>query len=240
MLPLEFIKSEARKLEIDLSAEALGKMDIYASELVEWSEKINLTAIKEPDEMAVKHYIDSLTILSALELKQGAGVIDIGTGAGFPGLVLKIARPDIELTLLDSLNKRILYLNDVLSKLQIGATTIHGRAEEKGKTPELREKFDLAAARAVASLSALAEYCLPFVKVGGIFAAMKGPDVEAELQLAIPAIEMLGGEVSGVKHITLPDYSGRSIVIIKKISHTPTEYPRQGTKITKKPLGIVV
>lgn len=232
----EIVAEGAKSYGIDLGEEALGRFQAYCDQLLEWNEKMNLTAIKEPQEVAVKHFVDSLSLLAHCPLEQGAKVIDIGTGAGFPGLPLKIARPDFRLTLLDSLNKRLTFLQGLLDQLGLSAELIHARAEEGGKKPELREQFDLGTSRAVASLRLLAEYCLPYVKVGGVFAAMKGPDVAEELAEAKEAIRLLGGEVESVEEFLLPDGSGRSIVKIRKQRKTPPAYPRHGSKIAKKPL----
>ena len=197
---------------------------------------MNLTAIIEPLEIVIKHFIDSLALLTAVELPQGASVIDVGTGAGFPSVPVKIVRPDIRLTLLDSLNKRVVFLGALSAALEQENDCIHFRAEEAGRNPEYREQFDLATARAVAHLRELSEYCLPFVRVGGRFAAMKGGDVDAELAESSKAIELLGGEIEKIKHFLLPDDSRRSIIIIKKISQNTTKYPRPSAKIAKNPL----
>ena len=163
--------------------------------------------------------------------------LDVGTGAGFPGIPLKIVRPDIQLTLLDSLNKRIVFISDVVMPgIGLNAEAVHGRAEDFSKQAKYREKYDFAVSRAVANLSALSEYCIPFVKKGGEFISMKGPDVHEELSSAQNAVQVLGGEVSEVKNLSLPDNSGRSIVIIKKVKNTPEKYPRRGVKINKNPL----
>lgn len=226
----------ASSFGIDLEEEALSRLETYAYCLLEWNERMNLTAITRPEEVAVKHFVDSIALLSVVDIPKGGRMVDIGTGAGFPGVPILIARPDIRLTLLDSLNKRLIFLKELLGQLGLTAQLQHGRAEEGGKKPEFREQFDLATSRAVANLRLLAEYCLPYVKVGGIFAAMKGPDVESERKEAENAIRLLGGKVVSVHPFSLPDGSGRTIVVIQKEKKTPDAYPRHGSQISKKPL----
>lgn len=221
---------------VELTAPQVAKLRRYGELLIEWNEKINLTAITAPEEIEVKHFLDSLLLIAAAEVKSGASMIDVGTGAGFPSLPCKIARDDICLTMLDSLNKRIAFLNAVCAEVGVSAAAIHARAEDGGHSKALREQFDIATARAVANLRELAEYCLPFVKVGGVFAALKGGDVDDELSGAKPAIKLLGGRAEDIKKYTLPDGSRRSIVIIRKISQTPPKYPRPPAKISKNPL----
>lgn len=234
----EYLEKLAADLEIPLSRDMIGQFSRYADLLVQWNLKINLTAITAPDEIVVKHFIDSLIPLTLLpSLQEGAKVVDIGTGAGFPGIPWKIARPDLDLTLLDSLNKRIGFLNEVLSSLSLGGKAVHMRAEDGGRKQEYRERFDLATARAVASLGVLAEYCLPYVKAGGYFAALKGGEVEEELEQAKYAIRLLGGKCRKVFSYSLPDGSGRSLVLIQKISQTSTKYPRSSSQMAKKPLA---
>jgi 16S rRNA (guanine527-N7)-methyltransferase len=217
-----------------LNAEQLEKFDIYAQTLVQWNEKMNLTAITEPDEIVIKHFVDSLKFLDYAKLDEGAKIIDVGTGAGFPSVPLLIARPDIKLTLMDSLNKRLIFLDDVLKKCNLNAELVHSRAEDLGKDKEHREKYDFATARAVAPLNVLSEYCLPFVKVGGKFVALKGSNDEVDS--AKGAIGALGGEIISNVSYKLPNGDARSIVITKKISQTPTKYPRNSKKISTKPL----
>lgn len=220
----------------EITDEMVKRFDRYAQLLIEWNSKMNLTAIIEPEEILIKHFYDCLLFLKNVEIPQNARVIDVGTGAGFPGMVLKIAHPDIELTLLDSLNKRLTFLSAVAKELDLKVETLHLRAEDAGKKPEYREKFDISTARAVARLNVLSEYCIPFLKVGGQFVAMKGPAVGEELSEVSPAIHKLGGKISTEKTENLPDGSQRAFVIIKKISQTPTIFPRISAKIAKKPL----
>ena len=204
----------------------------YMHLLLEWNEKINLTAITEPEEIKIKHFEDSLTCLKSGYIKDGDKVVDVGTGAGFPGLPVKIENNSIKLTLMDSLNKRINFLKEVSKNLNLDAECIHIRAEEAGKNKLYREHYDVAVSRAVARLCVLAEYCLPLVKKGGYMLAMKGKDVEAELDEAKPLIKLLGGSVREVQLHTLSDEEiTHSIVVIEKICETPSKYPRNGKKV---------
>ncbi len=221
---------------VALDDTACERLKQYGRLLIEWNEKMNLTAITEPDEILIKHFYDCILFFKNINVPQGASVIDVGTGAGFPGMVLKIVRPDIKLTLLDSLNKRITFLDAVLSEIGLEAETVHARAEELARDAAYREKYDIACARAVARLNVLSEYCLPYVKVGGTFVSMKGPAAEEELVQAEQAVRLLGGEKTKILHETLPDGSGRCFVAIKKSSQTPTKYPRNSGKISKQPL----
>lgn len=221
---------------ISLSEKQLGQFQRYMELLMEWNRKMNLTAITDPEGVTVKHFYDSLLLLKAVELPEGASLIDVGTGAGFPGIPVAIARPDVKLTLLDSLNKRLVFLAEVCRELGISAEIRHARAEEGGRQKELREQFDFATARAVAGMNVLSEYCVPFVKKGGAFVAMKGPDGEEELKQAACGIGTLGGKPEKATHFTLPDGSQRCIIVVRKVRETPAAYPRHGSKISKKPL----
>lgn len=234
ILSFEEMKKLFEYEEILLSEEQYGQFYRYAELLVEWNEKMNLTGITDPEGITIKHFLDSAMLLKFCEVKNGASVIDVGTGAGFPGIPLKILRPDIKLTLLDSLNKRILFLREVCSQTGIEADCIHARAEEGARKPELREKFDIAAARAVAAMPALSEYCLPFVKKGGIFAALKGPN-EA-VKEAERAIGILSGKISRVEEYSIPGGDRRMLVVVKKISQSSPKYPRNSGQISKNPL----
>ena len=232
----ETLTKATTKLGIKLTEEKLAQFDLYYQLLIEWNEKINLTAITDPEGVAVKHFTDSLSILNYIELPQNAKVIDIGTGAGFPGIVLKIVRPDFELTLLDSLKKRFLFLEDVLNKLNLTAEFIQGRAEEFGQNIDYRESYDLAVSRAVAQLNILSEYCLPFVRLSGKFVAFKGSNSE-EIENAKHAIQTLGGKLINAHTFDLPfDGGSRTLVEIEKVQPTPENYPRNNGKIKAKPL----
>lgn len=233
---IQHIVEETAKFGLTLDQTAQKRLIRYAELLVEWNEKMNLTAITEPEEIGTKHFLDSLLIFKNSEIPCNSKVIDVGTGAGFPGVVMKIARNDIKLTLLDGLNKRLTFLKAVCDELGLEAEFIHARAEEGGRKPELREKFDISTARAVAKLNVLSEYCLPFVKKGGSFIALKGPALQTELSEAEKAIKTLGGgEIKIYKEI-LETEGERVICEIKKISQTPTAFPRITQKIQKKPL----
>lgn len=231
-----YLKSALKKAEINIIYNNFKKFEQYYNLLIEWNEKINLTAITKPEEVAVKHFEDSLSVLKYVDIKENAKIIDIGTGAGFPGIPLKIVRDDINLTLLDSLNKRLVFLQNVCNEINISAQTLHSRAEESSRKAEYREKYDFAFSRAVAQLNLLSELCLPYVKKSGCFVAMKGPDVREELKNAEKAIEVLGGKVKEIKEFNLSDNSGRTLVVIEKIKNTPEKYPRHGSKLKTNPL----
>lgn len=226
-----------KALEIELSNEQLVQFMEYYDLLLEWNEKMNLTAITDFKEVIQKHFIDSLTIVKAIR-PSGETLLDVGTGAGFPGIPLKIAFPDMDITLLDSLNKRLVFLNEVIQKLALKKVkTIHGRAEDYGKDIKYREKYDLCVSRAVAKLSSLSEYCLPFVKKGGLFISYKSGKVEEEISMSLKAINILGAQLERVESFYLPDTDiERSLVMIKKIGSTPKNYPRSAGKPSKDPL----
>lgn len=229
------LKEFAEKINISLNEKQVDKFFLYKDLLKEWNEKINLTAITDDEEILIKHFIDSLTIEKHID--ESRSIIDVGTGAGFPGIPVKIVRDDIKLTLLDSLNKRILFLQEVLKQNNIeNAVCIHGRAEDLGKDSKYREQYDIATARAVANMSTLLELCLPFVKVGGKFICMKGNNVE-ELEEAKKALEVLGGEVEKIEKFTIPDTDiERNIIIVKKVKETPKQYPRKAGTPAKQPI----
>ncbi len=232
-LPFEKIIENCKDF-CPLDEVALKRLEKYADLLVEWNEKINLTAIVDPEGIAVKHFLDCLMIFKYVDIPKGASVIDIGTGAGFPGVVIKIARPDIKLTLMDSLQKRINFLDTLCSELGLDVTTIHSRAEDI--KPQQREGYDFAVARAVANMRVLTEYCLPYVKVGGSFIAMKGSTAAEEVKEATKAIATLGGKLEAENLFELLEFGGRGIINVKKISQTLTKYPRNSGKISKQPL----
>lgn len=236
MINTELLLRYCEEFELPMTEEAAQKLDCYARLLVEWNEKVNLTAITQPDEIVVKHFIDSLLLFKAVDIPHGSSLIDVGTGAGFPSLPVKIIRDDIHLTLLDSLQKRLNFLHELCNTLGVKSSFSHARAEDGGQQKELREQFDFACARAVASLRLLSEYCLPYVKVGGGFLALKGGDPEEELAEGKNAISTMGGRVEDVKKFILPDDSRRTIILIRKISQTPPQFPRNSAKIAKKPI----
>lgn len=222
------------KLKIPVNEEQIDKLIRYSELLVDWNTKINLTAICDEDGIAKKHFLDSSTAL--LTQKVSGKVIDVGTGAGFPGFVLKILKPEIELTLLDSLQKRIKFLETVGDELGLDAQYIHSRAEDGGRTH--REKFDTVVSRAVANMTVLSELCLPFLKIGGYFLALKGPLADSELLEAKKAIHILGGEIEGVFSAKIPDTDlDHKIIMVKKVRHTPQQYPRKPGIATKNPIG---
>lgn len=209
----------------------------YYNLLVDWNEKINLTAITEPEDVAYKHFIDCMSIFKSDVIKDGMKIIDVGTGAGFPGLVMKIYNPTLDITLMDSLNKRINFLNEVATALNLDVKCVHSRAEDAGHNKLYREKFDICASRAVANLSTLCELCLPFVKVGGYLAALKGPKADEEINDAKNAIKILGGQVENVIEYKIADTDyAHNIVLIKKISAISSQYPRKAPKPSKEPL----
>lgn len=230
------IKDILNESQFKISNAAIEKFIIYARELVDWNEKINLTAITEPKEIAKKHFLDSLLVLKAYDIPYGAKVIDVGTGAGFPGIPMKIMRPDIHLTLLDSLNKRLIFLKDLLAKIDCDADVIHARAEEASRMSDYRENFDVVVSRAVAPLNVLLEYCMPFVKKDGVFISLKGSNAKIELDNAKNAIECLSANIFNMKKFSLVDENDRNIIIFNKISNISNIYPRHGSKISKKPL----
>lgn len=234
---LEKIAPMCAEFGAELDGERIERLNLYGNLLLSWNEKINLTAIIEPEEVLYKHFYDCILFLKHVKLKKNDSLIDVGTGAGFPGMVLKIMRPDIKVTLLDSLNKRLVFLNDVIEKTGLyGVSTVHMRAEDAGKSKLHREKYDIACARAVAALPALSEYCLPFVKKGGSFVAMKGASANEEAAAAVNAARLLGGEKPIIICETLTGNEQRAFIITKKISQTPTKYPRKPSDISKQPL----
>ncbi len=222
---------------VEITDEIKNRLNLYGNLLLEWNEKMNLTAIKEPEEVLFKHFYDCILFFKNVEIPENATVADVGTGAGFPGMVLKIVRPDLEVTLIDSLNKRLVFLNEVISVLGLkGIKTVHSRAEDAGKNPLYREKFQVVTARAVASMPVLLEYCLPLVENGGMFVGMKGPSVEEELKVCDNALKVLGGRKPQIFTETLTGDEKRAFVLCKKISQTPSKYPRKPSDISKRPL----
>lgn len=223
------------RVGLDLEKEKIEKFKSYYEMLLEWNEKMNLTAITNIDDVIVKHFIDSLMILKFLT-NETKSLIDVGTGAGFPGVPVKIAKNELKITLLDSLNKRLIFLNALKEQLNLDFELVHARAEELGRKENFREKFDVTTSRAVASLNVLSEYCLPFVKAGGMFIAMKSGNVDEELECAKRSITLLGGKIEKVERFNLPNDISRSIVVIRKIKNTNKIYPRASAKIKKSPL----
>ena len=234
---IEEIAPLCAEFGVELDEEKVQKLNLYGNLLIEWNEKINLTAITEPKAVLYKHFYDCILFLKHCEMPKGASLIDVGTGAGFPGMVLKIVRPDLEIVLLDSLNKRLVFLNTVIEELGLnGIKTVHLRAEEAGKTKIHRESYDFATARAVANLHALLEYCTPLIKKGGTFVAMKGPSATEEAETCGNAEKILGVNKPNIICETLTGEEQRAFVIYKKISQTPPKYPRKPNDISKQPL----
>lgn len=236
MIDTELMASLAQENGISLSEEQISQLDLYAELLVDWNEKINLTAITDPEGIVYKHFLDSLMLLKFVDFPKGSSLIDIGTGAGFPGLVLKIARPDLQISLLDGTKKRLTVIAEIQKQLELQTNLLHLRAEDGGKMPVYREKFDFATARAVTSLRNLAELCLPYVKVGGLFLSMKGKEIEQESAESLHAITANGGEVKEIIPYSLGSAGDRNLFLIAKTKKTPRQYPRSMAKIKKNPL----
>ena len=229
---------ELETLGIRLTDVQKRQFDRYYELLIEWNRVMNLTGITEYDEVNLKHFTDSLTIVRIKDMENVSTLIDVGTGAGFPGIPIKIAFPYIKVTLLDSLNKRIKFLNQVVEELDLeDVVTLHGRAEDYAKKEEYREQFDLCASRAVANLSTLSEYCLPFIKKGGCFVSYKSADSDEEIQQSEKALDILGGKIEKVDKFVLPGSDmGRALVMIEKVKNTPRKYPRKAGVPSKEPL----
>lgn len=232
------LQSCCEQMQIHLSQEMGEQFMTYMSLLLEWNEKMNLTAITDEREVILKHFADCLSLVPHLKISRNTKIIDVGTGAGFPGLPVKIACPEVSMTLLDSLQKRIGFLEEAIKTMGLDdIVCVHARAEDGGQNPLYREEFDYCVSRAVANLAVLSEYCLPFVKIGGTLAALKGPDVLGEITAAEGALEKLGGRVSKVIDVTIPFTElSHKLVFIEKVSSTPKQYPRKAGKISKNPL----
>lgn len=233
---MENFTEMAKVLGIEVSSEQAKKFEIYMRELKSYNSHTNLTAITDDRGIMIKHFIDSLFLLKAVDIPMGASMADIGAGAGFPGLPVLIMRPDIKLTAMDSVNKRITFLKHITGMLEIKAELVHIRAEDAGRKPEYRDSFDVVTARAVAYLPKLLEYCMPLVRVGGCFAAMKGPGAAIEIEESSFAIERLGGKLLSIWHGQLPDGDERNIIMIKKVRKTDKLYPRTAKEIKDKQL----
>ena len=232
---LEFMKEECKKNNIQISNEEIEKLYIYMKEILEWNEKVNVTAIKDEKEFIVKHFIDSLTIEKYIT--NGEKVLDIGTGAGFPGIPIKITKNKSHVDLVDSVNKKLNVIRDIIPKIKLeDIECIHTRAEDLAKNVKYRESYDVVTSRAVANLTTLVEYMLPFVKVGGKIICMKGPNVEEELTESKKAISILGGKIEQIENINIDSDYERNIIIIKKEKPTPKQYPRGQGKPLKEPI----
>ncbi|ATD56138.1 16S rRNA (guanine(527)-N(7))-methyltransferase RsmG [Clostridium chauvoei] len=234
----DLMKEAAIEANLELSEEKYEQFIKYMRLLQEWNEKINLTAITEDEEIIKKHFIDCIKAFKSEQIRNASTIIDVGTGAGFPGLPIAIMNPNVKVTLLDSLNKRINFLNTVINELGLkNITTIHSRAEDGARKPELREKFDIATSRAVANMAVLSEFCMPYVKKGGYFVALKGPSIDEELKDADKAIKTLGGELKEIIEVEIEDTDLRhNIVEVKKIKQCPKIYPRKAGTVNKKPI----
>lgn len=232
----DLLKEKAEMFHVKLDETALKRFEIYGKLLVEWNEKINLTAITDAEGVTIKHFLDSLTIFSCADIPKGAKVIDVGTGAGFPGLAMLIARPDLKMTLMDSTKKRLMVIENILDNVGLTADVVHSRAEDAGQNKAYREQYEFSTARAVTNLRDLAEYCLPFVEIGGSFIPMKSAKAQEEMTEAKKAIHILGGQIVKYDTFDLLDCGERTIINIKKISPTPAKYPRPSAKIAKNPI----
>lgn len=235
---LERFQNGLSALGISFSDEMLNQFIIFYEMMVEKNKVMNLTAITEWDEVIEKHFLDSVSLAANMDLHKNIQVLDLGTGAGFPGIPLKILFPELEIVLMDSLNKRIVFLNGVIESLKLkGISAVHGRAEDMARKSEYREKFDLCVSRAVANLSSLCEYCIPFLKIGGIFVSYKSGEIEEEVRRAKKAVSVLGGKEASVEKFVLAgtDFS-RSFVSIEKIKKTPKTYPRKAGVPSKNPI----
>ena len=236
MLNKELFYETIKSFDINVDDSTFARLDKYAEMLIETNKSFNLTAIKEPDDVTVKHFADCLAIFKYIDIPEKAKIIDVGTGAGFPGLVLKLFRPDIQMTFLDSTKKKLGFIENVLNECGVQGEILHLRAEEAAQLSKYREKFDFATARAVAALPVLSEYCLPFVKVGGTFISMKSADSNEEISEGKKAISILGGVIEENIVFDLVENMPRRIIKIKKNSQTPTKYPRPSAQISKKPI----
>ncbi len=234
-LPIQLLRSGASELGIELDDLQTDKLDQFARLLVETNKTLNLTRITEPEQIVTGHYLDSLSCLTVVKIKKKATVLDIGTGAGFPGIPIKIARPDLDVTLMDSSGKKLKFIDDAVATLGLsGIGTIHTRAEQAGRDPAHREKYDIAIARALADMKALVELCLPLVRVGGSLIAQKSESSDEEIDLARPLIGQLGGSIEKVSRVIIPKENvTRRLVVVTKNRPTPADFPRQYSKIIK-------
>lgn len=238
MSNIDILKQGIEDFGIETNEKMLEDFEEYKELLVEWNQKMNLTGIEDEKEVFIKHFLDSVSAVTKGYIQNGMSLIDVGTGAGFPGMPLRICLPELKVTLLDSLNKRINFLQEVANKLSIeDIKFIHGRAEDFGKKEEYREQYDIATARAVAGLPVLMEFCVPFIKVGGYFVCLKGPNANLELEESKKAMEVLGVEYIEKIDIKLPEIDlNHNILIFKKVKNTPSKYPRKAGKVSKNPI----
>ena len=238
MEALNPLKKSFEAMNIENSQELIEKFRIYMEGVLEWNEKVNLTTITDPDEFVIKHFIDSIICANYPEYINAVKIIDVGTGAGFPGIPLSIISPEKEFILMDSLNKRLKIIDELCQRADIkNVVTLHARAEELAKNKAYRERYDLCVSRAVANMSVLAEYCLPFIKVGGFLMAYKGPEAENEVKEAEHALSLLGGKAEEIRNGNLKEFGiEHKVVLIKKMKNTPSKFPRKAGTPAKEPL----
>ncbi|MDU4891459.1 MAG: 16S rRNA (guanine(527)-N(7))-methyltransferase RsmG [Clostridium sp.] len=234
----DMLNEACQSMGLSFDEEKYNKFIKYKDLIKEWNEKINLTAITDDEEIIKKHFIDSIKVFNCDYVKNAKSIIDIGTGGGFPGIPMRIVKEDSKMVLLDSLNKRINFLNEVINDLNLSnIKTIHGRAEDFAQTAEYRQRFDLAVSRAVANLTVLLEFCLPYVKVGGYFVALKGPAIEEEIKAAEGALKALGGKIEKIIEVDIEGSDLKhNLLVVKKIKDTPKKYPRKAGMVTKNPI----
>ncbi len=234
----DMLNEACQSMGLSFEEEKYNKFIKYKELIQEWNQKINLTAITDDEEIIKKHFIDSIKVFNCDYVKNAKSIIDIGTGGGFPGIPMKIVKEDSKMVLLDSLNKRINFLNEVINDLNLSnIKTIHGRAEDFAQTVEYRQRFDLAVSRAVANLTVLLEFCLPYVKVGGYFVALKGPAIEDEIKAAEVALKVLGGKIEEIIEVDIEDSDLKhNLLVVKKVKDTPKKYPRKAGMVTKNPI----
>ena len=234
---IDILKANASDYGIEINQDLAEKLEIYGKLLKEWNDKINLTAIKDDEGIAVKHFLDCLLVSKVADFKDGMNVIDVGTGAGFPGLVIAAAYPNVNVTLLDSTGKKLKAVENMAEEMGVkNVKIVHSRAEDAGKNSEFREKYDFATARAVAELRVLLEYTLPFVKKDGYFLSLKAATAKEEIEGAGNSLKTLGSKIEGINDFSLPGGDKRAIIKVKKISQTSPKYPRPSAQIAKKPL----
>ncbi len=236
MISKELLIKSCESLGIEITNEAVDRFDTYAKLLVDYNEKVNLTAITAPDDIVIKHFADSLCLTKFVELSPAKKIIDVGTGAGFPGAALLCYNPELNITMIDSVNKKLDFIRFLVKELGLSAKIVTIRAEEAAKKSEYREKFDVVTSRAVASLNVLSEYSVPLVKVGGVFSPLKAVLSPEEAQRGLGAIANLGAKVVSRNRYSIPDGSEREIIIAEKVSQTSAKYPRAFAQISKKPL----
>ena len=230
------LQIEAAKIGLTLTDEQLSRLDAFAEMMLEYNSHTNITRITGPEDIAVKHILDSLAVFNYVDIPRNANLLDVGAGAGFPSVPMAVYRPDISVTQLEANGKKTAFLQDAAENLSLNATVIQERAEQAAHNKRYRESFDFVTARAVAALNTLAEYCLPFVREGGKFVAFKAANVKDEMSAAKPALQALGGELEAVHEYELPGENGRSLIIVSKIGRTPAAYPRANAKIIKRPI----